>query len=119
MVANIRGVAAICTRDRRLSLRRHSYGLRQPGKRRAGAADSWCVHADVAARRTYPGAPRSWQLRLTMRERFGLFGGERPAPPLAGTGHLLAALQDMARTHQCVSPRGRPALPTPRTARGK
>src|SRR3546814_14494742 len=107
MVANIRGVAAICTRDRRLSLRRHSYGLRQPGKRRAGDADAWCVHADVAARRTYPGAPRSWQLRLSMRERFGLFGGERQAPRLEGTGHFLRAFMDVARTCQWPRPRGR------------
>src|SRR3546814_10748013 len=98
MVANIRGVAAICTRDRRLSLRRHSYGLRQPGKRRAGDADAWCVHADVAARRTYPGAPRSWQLRLSMRERFGLFGGER----LASSEEHTSELQSLMRTPYAV-----------------
>src|SRR3546814_4359314 len=64
-----------------------------------------------------PGAPRSWQLRLSMRERFGLFGGERQAPRLEGTGHFLRAFMDVVRTCQWLRHRGRLPLLLPRSAR--
>src|SRR3546814_15462320 len=52
-----------------------------------------------------------------MRERFGLFGGERQAPRLEGTGHFLRAFMDVARTCQWLRHRGRLPLLLPRSAR--